>query len=364
MKILVLSWRYVDHPRAGGADVLTHEVLKRLVARGHVVCCFTAAHPGASREGMIDGVRIIRQGRPWTVHFHAWRWLRKNINEWDRVVDQVNTIPFFTPWYVPSGKRRFHINQLARGYWWRQTSGVWRVLAPLGYGLEPWTIRRYRNTRGFAISSSTKGDLVQLGIPRANIGLIPMAITTPALPRLARKPGPPWTLITVGRLTPAKYVEETVRAFERVRRRLPQARLWIVGTGDRRYRAKLDRLIAKRGIGGVTFHDRVSDARRQHLLRQSHLLVFTSHREGWGLVVSEAGAAGTPAVGYDVPGVRDSIGDPHLLSPAGDHRDLADRAVVLLRDRRAYGRARQKAWQRARSLSYDRTTDAFLEAIT
>ena len=29
-------------------------------------------------------------------------------------------------------------------------------------------------------------------------------------------------------------------------------------------------------------------------------------REGWGLVVTQANAMGTPAIGYDVPGLRDS----------------------------------------------------------
>ena len=35
--------------------------------------------------------------------------------------------------------------------------------------------------------------------------------------------------------------------------------------------------------------------------------VATSVREGWGLNVSEAAACGTPSIGYDVPGLVDSI---------------------------------------------------------
>lgn len=31
--------------------------------------------------------------------------------------------------------------------------------------------------------------------------------------------------------------------------------------------------------------------------------------EGWGLVVTEAAARGTPAIGFDVPGLRDSVED-------------------------------------------------------
>jgi glycosyltransferase involved in cell wall biosynthesis len=39
----------------------------------------------------------------------------------------------------------------------------------------------------------------------------------------------------------------------------------------------------------------------------AHALLVPSVREGWGLVVSEANACGTPAIVYDVPGLRDSV---------------------------------------------------------
>lgn len=38
----------------------------------------------------------------------------------------------------------------------------------------------------------------------------------------------------------------------------------------------------------------------------AHVHIATSVREGWGLVVTEAAAVGTPTVAYDVPGLRDS----------------------------------------------------------
>src|SRR3954453_6911062 len=120
VRIAMLSWRYLDNPAAGGAELLTHEVLKRLVAAGHDVTCFTASYPGAAPTGEIDGVRIVRRGRQWTVHVQAWRWLRGRIAGFDRIVDQINTIPFLTPLYVDEQRRRFYICQLAREYWWRE----------------------------------------------------------------------------------------------------------------------------------------------------------------------------------------------------------------------------------------------------
>jgi glycosyltransferase involved in cell wall biosynthesis len=362
MRIAMLSWRYLDNPAAGGAELLTHEILKRLVSVGHEVTCFTAAYPGAPPEGEIDGVRIVRRGSQWSVHLLAWRWLRTRIAQFDRVVDQINTIPFLTPLYVDAGRRRFYIHQLAREYWWRETRGVWRLGAPAGYLLEPSYLRRYRRSRGITVSESTRADLEALGVAPANIAVIPIAIDFEALEELSPKQGPCRTII-VGRLTPAKFVEEGIRAFAELQRSVPDAVLDIVGGGDERYRARLERLTRRLAARDVTFHGRVDAARKLELLERAHVHVFTSHREGWGLTVTEAAAMGTPSVGYAVQGVRDSIGDPALLAPPGDHRAVAALVRELHDDRARYDNVRLAAWGRASSLSYDATARAFAAAI-
>jgi glycosyltransferase involved in cell wall biosynthesis len=358
MRLLMLSWRYVDHPMSGGAEVLTHEVLRRLVVAGHSVTCFTAEYRGASRTDSVDGVELVRLGRQWTVHAHAWRWLRRRLRDFDLVVDQINTIPFFTPWYVPADKRVLFICQLARGYWFRETRGLFRAAAPAGYLAEPYMIGLYRHTPAVTISESSKADLVRLGFYPGEVAVIPMALTDPPLDTLLPKKGP-LRVVIIGRLTPAKFVEEGVRAFELLKREVRDAALDIVGSGDARYRGRLQRMIRLRGISGVTFHGRVDARRKRKLLAKAHFHLFTSHREGWGLTVSEAAAMGTPSVGYDTEGVRDSIGDPRLLVRTGDVKTLAARLVAVSRDPKLYAELRHAAWERARSMSYDDTAVAF-----
>ena len=48
MRVLFLSWRDPRNPRAGGAELYTHEVARRLVARGDSVEWFVASFPGAA----------------------------------------------------------------------------------------------------------------------------------------------------------------------------------------------------------------------------------------------------------------------------------------------------------------------------
>jgi glycosyltransferase involved in cell wall biosynthesis len=91
--------------------------------------------------------------------------------------------------------------------------------------------------------------------------------------------------------------------------------------------------------------------------------LFTSHREGWGLVVSEAAAMGTPTVGYDAPGVRDSIADERLLAPIGDVRGLAERALRLWNDAQLYAEVREAGWTRTLQMSPDISAAAFAQAL-
>jgi glycosyltransferase involved in cell wall biosynthesis len=75
----------------------------------------------------------------------------------------------------------------------------------------------------------------------------------------------------------------------------------VIGSGPEEARLR------KRAGPGVTFLGRVPEDEKRERLGRAHALVATSVREGWGLVVTEAAASGTVAIGYDVPGLRDSI---------------------------------------------------------
>ncbi|QEC46236.1 glycosyltransferase family 4 protein [Baekduia soli] len=362
MRLLMLSWRSPGHPQGGGAENLTQEVLRRLVANGHQVTWFSAMWPGAVSRESIDGVQMVRQGAQWSVHLRAWNWLRTRRNDFDVVVDQINTIPFFTPLYLPAEQRRMLIFQTAREFWWRQTPGLFKVVAPVGYLAEPRYLKLYRRTRAITISRSTRDELVGLGLSADAISIIPMANTFSSLETLDPKPGP-FRVIVVGRLEPAKHVEDAVRAFAVLQRREPTARLDVVGTGAPAYRERLEAEVMRLGLRDVTFHGRVEEARKHELMAAAHVHVFCSRREGWGLTVTEAAGLGTPSIGYDVPGVRDSIGDERMLAARGDVHALAERLVALRDAPASYEVFRREAWERTRALSYEATTDAFLQAL-
>lgn len=62
MRILWFSWKDLRNPNAGGAEVYTHEVMKRLAKRGHEMTLFTSRFKGCQLNENINGVDIIREG--------------------------------------------------------------------------------------------------------------------------------------------------------------------------------------------------------------------------------------------------------------------------------------------------------------
>ena len=151
MHVLLLNWRDLKHPRKGGAEVLTHGIFKRLVDRGHRVTWFASDFPGALARETMDGIDIVRGGNALTVRAHAYRYYQ-SLSDVDVVVDEINTIPFFTPLYARSPVVAF-ICQLAREVWFYETPAV---VGRIGYTIEPFYLRPYRDVPTMTISESMR----------------------------------------------------------------------------------------------------------------------------------------------------------------------------------------------------------------
>jgi glycosyltransferase involved in cell wall biosynthesis len=248
--------------------------------------------------------------------------------------------------------------QLARDVWWYEAP---KLVAPAGWAAEPLYLQPYGGVAAITISRSTCQDLRRFGV-RGRINVLPMAVSTPAADTLAPK-RPRGGLVAVGRLVPSKRFDQAICALAHVRGSHPDAHLTIIGDG--RERGSLERLAARLGLGdAVRFTGRVSEAEKTHLLAASDLLVTCAVREGWGLTVTEAARLGTPAVAYDVPGLRDSVihGRTGLLT-GHDPVELADGVKRVLADHRQYDAFRKAAWECWRQLSWDRTAASFERAL-
>ncbi len=359
MRAIFLAWRDLAHPRSGGAEVLAQGLAQRLALAGHDVVFFSARVTGQPDDEVIDGVRHVRRGGRYGVYRAAYDWLQRERPPYDLLIDHINTIPFFTPLYERERAVAL-VPQLARDVWWYEAP---RALAGLGVVSERLYHSLYRTTPAITISESSKRDLREFGW-RGAIEVISMPISAPAdgIASGSPKSRAP-ALAFVGRLTPSKRVEHAIAAFSVVRSRQPDAELWIIGRAeDQSYQQRLVEIADK--VGGVRFLGRVTEAERQQRMAAAHMLILTSVREGWGLVVTEANSAGTPAAGYDVPGLRDSIKPGQgILTRAGDPAALGAAVADALEDPTALAAMSERARVDAAHHDWDTTYADFVRAL-
>ncbi len=100
---------------------------------------------------------------------------------------------------------------------------------------------------------------------------------------------------------------------------------------------------------------------RCELFSKAHPSVVPSIREGYGIVIIEANACGTPAIGWDVPGLRDSIvdGETGILVPFDDTQTMAKQIVALLKDGDTRERMGASAMKWARSHTWEKSAEDF-----
>jgi glycosyltransferase involved in cell wall biosynthesis len=297
VRILILNWKDLAHPAAGGAEVFTEEVSRALVARGHAVTLHAAAVEGRPDRELVEGVEIVRGGSRLGVYRAARRfWSRQPRGSYDIVIDEINTRPFLTPRWIRDTAIVALIHQLAREIWFYETPFPVSVFGR--YVLEPWWLRAYRAVPAMTVSTSSAESLARYHRWR-DLTVIPEGSDPHPVPEVPKEADP--TVVFLGRLVAMKRPDDAVSAFRLLTQRFPSAGLWMIGDGP-----QMPRLRAA-APAGVAFLGRVGRQELVERLARAHVLAATSVREGWGLNVSEAASCGTPSIGYAVPGLVDSV---------------------------------------------------------
>ena len=335
----------VNSLECGGAEHLAVETLRALESRTPwrpILCALTRNHMPRetaglgvvelSARGFADAlafarlVRLVRRWRPEVIHTHL----------------------IWSDLWGCAAARLAHTRALVSTA--HCTVDRRAASAPLR-----WACRRAARARSWtlAISDAVAAYRAEQGEPPQRISVLPNAVD---VARFAAGRGMPmrraWGVAgdvpligCVARLDPIKGVAVLVRALARLRAAGRPPHLVVAGAGPEE--APLRELARTCGVAervvftGAMPRDRIPD-----LLAALDVFVLPSLREGLGIALIEAMAAGRPIVASRVDGIPELIshGETGLLAPPGDAGALA-RALDLLLARPAFaltlGRAAQ-----------------------
>lgn len=370
MKFLFLNWKDEWSPDAGGAEVVHTNIINRLVGGGHQVVLLTQHYAGSISEEFRNGYKIIRVGRNRYTHtFLASNYYRKYLkNMFDIVVSCNNTAPYWACLFKGNEKHFALYHQLAREVWWYESKSPLNYLG--FYILEPiatWLQAKY-NPKCITMSGSTKKELIDFAYNPENIFIISEGIDVQPVTNLSviNKYSEP-TILFFGAMREMKRPDQVVKAFEIVKGSIPNARLKVAGSTKGDYaRSVLKYIQNSQFKNDIEVLGRVSEEVKLELMQKSHIIVVTSVKEGWGLVVTEANSQGTPACVYDVDGLRDSTkcNETGLISENSNILKLAENMVKLLSDKELYNLLQKSGYEWSKQLTFDVCYQDFYRVVS
>lgn len=362
MNILWLNWKDIQHPQAGGAEAVTDQIASRLVRDGNEVTLLSGGWRGCERETKIHGYKVVRLGNRVSLYWKAFRYYKKYLQDrTDIIIEEVNTIPFFSKFYAKNKKRVILMHQLAREIWFYQMPFPLDIL---GYSLEIPYLRFLRGEKVITISQSSKDDFIKFcGFKAEDISIIPLGIEiapTESLGGVVKEQDP--TLIYLGSIRAMKQPLEVLQAFKEAKKSVPNLKLWFAGSGEGSYFEYFKKEISQPDFTeDITYFGRVPAEKKKELVRKAHIIAVTSVREGWGLIVTEANSQGTPAVVYNVSGLRDSVrhNETGLVCSNNTPQNLSENIVALLKNKDMYARLQKNAWEWSKSLTPENSYQIF-----
>src|ERR1700761_6762312 len=161
-RVLIVAWRDVASPHAGGSELLVDQLAAGLTTRGDRVTLLCGG-PSATH-----GYEVVRSGGPYT-QFLGAPFAYRRLRDCDVVVEVCNGMPFL----VPLWSRKpviCMVNHVHTDLW------PLRFRPPLctaGRFLEqrvmPWV---HRHNLVLTVSASTARELESLGVPRERIRML------------------------------------------------------------------------------------------------------------------------------------------------------------------------------------------------
>ena len=352
----------------GGAERWYRNLAERLSADGHEVTYLTLRQWPRGADPGVPGVRVVAAGPRLGLYTRSGRrrigpplvfglGVLAHLGLRGGRYDVVHTasFPYFS--LLAAGfVRRWRGYRLVVDWHELWTREYWRDYLGRAGGWAGWRVQRAcarLPQRAFCFSRLHAARLAREGV-RGEVIVLRGEYAGDAHPEVEPYVTEP-VVVFAGRHIPEKRVPAIVPALALARERAPELRAEIYGDGPERDRVL--ELVGSFGlesaveVPGFVDHGRVDSA-----LRRALCLVLPSRREGYGLVVVEACAVGTPSVVVADPDnaatelIEEGVNG--FVAPSASAADLAA-AILRVCDAGDALRASTAAWyaENARSLS-------------
>ncbi len=360
-RILIFNWRDTKHTYAGGAETYIYELAKRWVKSGNQVTLFCGNDGNCLRDEVMEGIQIYRRGGFYFVYVWAlFYYLFKFRGQFDVIIDSENGIPFFTPLYADE-KKFLLIHHVHQEVFRKSLKPPFSWIAEaMELKLMPFV---YKKIQTITVSPSSKKEIIEKQLSDVEPIIVYNGVDLEKY-KPAQKNYTP-TVLYLGRLKYYKSLHIFIRSAKKILEKIPKVRFIIAGDGEEKN--NLIKFTNKMGLGGmIEFVGKVSEEEKIDLYQKAWVFVNPSFMEGWGITSIEANACGTPVVASNVPGLRDSVKNPHsgFLVPYGSVNEFSNKVTLLITDYKLRTELSQGAIEWAKNFDWQKSADKSLQFIS
>lgn len=320
----------------GGAEILLTALLPYLKQRGVDVAVVSLSHDMPLQDRFrADGIPLHSLGHQGTVY--SLRGMARSYRRLRDLLKRERPDVLHSHLYLPdliarlAAPRSCSLMTTLHGkdQWWGERDRV----RSIG---KTWVDRitgTFRGVRYVSVSEDVRKEAcLALGVLPARHRVIYSGVDAAHFPLMQRSQERQPALVQVGRFYSEKGHATALNALGLLRASFPNLRLVLVGDGPLRHTLESQARNLKI-LDAITFAGTQTDIRKY--LGAADICWMPSDREGLGMACLEAMASGLPVVATAVGGLQEAVsdGETGFLVPRGDHRALAERTALLLRDR-------------------------------
>ena len=170
--------------------------------------------------------------------------------------------------------------------------------------------------------------------------------------------------VFMAQLRVSKGIYDLIKIWQLVCRRLPEAKLGIIGRGQEGIKEKLEEEIKKFGLEkNIYLLGYLEDRKAFGVIKASKIFVFPSHEEGFGIAPLEAQALGLPVVAWDLPIFEEIFPKGMIKLKMGKVEEFAERIVKLLKDQGLYQKVSFEAKENSARYNWEKTAKRELRLL-
>jgi glycosyltransferase involved in cell wall biosynthesis len=175
-------------------------------------------------------------------------------------------------------------------------------------------------------------------------------------------------LLYVSDIRPYKNPFSVIKAFERLKTKLRDYKLIMIGQDINGYKQHLIRYVADKNLSeDIIMFDYMEPFDFVYLMRAAEIFIYPSSLETFGTIPLEAMACGTPVIAGNETAIPEICGDSVLLVNGREYEEIADAILKIVDDNNLKAQLAERGLKHVKNFSWQKnaieTVELFREAV-